>query len=211
MFNKNESVQRMDIEENINFLRIIACIMVIGIHVSAIHAIKYCELSSGGEFKFLISNFWYGISAPAVPVFVMISGKYALNRKNIDYRKYYIKIFRRIYVPAILWSIIYMLLRYYYQNISLKIVVNSAIGGSPFYHLWYLYMMIGVYLLVPFLEKLREKIGESNLKKLGIVFLFISFFIVLFRDFSSLANIGILKYYWKLNQFKFINYLGYLY
>ena len=183
--------------------------MVIGIHVSSIPAIKYCESLNEKDLNFILANFWYGISSPAVPIFVMICGKYALKQKNSNYQEYYSKILKKIYIPTILWSCIYMILRYYCQNISLKTVINSAIGGAPFYHLWYLYMMIGIYLLVPFLVKLKEKIGEKKFKNLGVLLLIISFIIVLFRDFSTFSQLGILKYYWKFNQFKFINYLGY--
>lgn len=194
-------------ENNITALRILACIMVISIHVSEAHAVKqefYIK-----NFNFLLANLWYGLSCSAVPLFVMISGRYALNRKNSEYKKYYVKIFKKIYIPAIFWSVFYMILRYYFQNISIKKIINATIGGAPFYHLWYLYMMIGIYLLVPFLVKLKEKMKEKNFEKLGILLVIISFIMVIFRDFSSLANIGLLKYYWKFNQFKFINYLGY--
>lgn len=193
-------------EYNISALRILACIMVIGIHVSASYVVNFSNISN---FEFAIGNLWNSFSRPAVPIFVMICGKYALDKENSNYINYYSRIFKKIYIPTILWSIFYMSLNYFCCNISIKKVIISTIGGSPFYHLWYLYMMIGVYLSVPFLIKLKNKIGEEKFRNLGIILLFISFIIVLFRDFTYLAKLGLLKYYWKINQFKFINYLGY--
>lgn len=180
--------------------------MVISIHVSAFYVVNFIKSTS---IEFIIGNLLNSFSRPAVPLFIMICGKYSLNNKNSEYKKYYVKIFNRVYIPTILWSMFYMSLNYFYNNISLKKIINSFVGGVPFYHLWYLYMMIGIYLSVPFLIILKNKIGEEKFRNLGIVLLFISFIIVLFRDFSYLAKLGLLKYYWKINQFKFINYLGY--
>ena len=195
-------------ENNISVLRILAFIMVIAIHVSSFYVINYAH---NDGIEFIIGNLWDSFSRPAVPIFVMICGKYALdNQNNSSILKYYKKIFKRIYLITFLYSFLYTIYKYFFmEKYTVKNLLNHWLAGEPFYHLWYLYMMIGIYLLVPFLIKLKNKIGEKKFRSLGIKLLFLSFIIVLFRDFSELSNITILKYYWKLNQFKFINYLGY--
>ena len=94
--------------------------------------------------------------------------------------------------------------------------IKSWIIGAPNYHLWYLYMSIGLYLLVPYLLKLKRKIGEKNFLKVGIMFFILGLFIFLFEQFLNYINFyerkdifKYLKYFWYFNQFKFINYLGY--
>lgn len=94
--------------------------------------------------------------------------------------------------------------------------VKKLIIGVPFYHLWYLYMAIGLYLLVPFLIRLRIKIGEKIFRNIGIFFIFLGFVTLLLQnyleqiDFYNREDIlKYLRYFWIFNQFKFINYLGY--
>jgi surface polysaccharide O-acyltransferase-like enzyme len=52
-------------------------------------------------------------------------------------------------------------------------MVGSVVYGLPYYHLWYLYMVVGLYLFVPFLAKI---IRHSNQKELlilcGVLFAF---------------------------------------
>ena len=82
--------------------------------------------------------------------------------------------------------------------------------------MWYLYMVLGLYLLVPFLIKLRIKIGEKRFRNIGIFFISLALIILLFQNYLEQVNfydrediLKYLKYFWKFNQFKFINYLGY--
>lgn len=149
-------------EENLDLLRIVACVMVIIIHVSSPYVAMYKEI--GGKY-FDIGNFWDSFSRPAVPIFLLLAGRYAIsNEKNIEISYYYKKIFKTIYIPTLIYSFLYF--GYLYLIIAIKCILTSEridklspikmwIGGEPFYHMWYLYMVIGLYLLVPFLIKLR--------------------------------------------------------
>ncbi|MCF2611923.1 MULTISPECIES: acyltransferase [Fusobacterium] len=210
-------------ENNIDFLKVVSSIMVIMTHISAYWVGKYLEVDS---YKFSVGNFWDTLSRVAVPIFVMIAGRYALSDdRNENFKNYYKKIFKRIYIPTIIWSILYVS-----YNFSLKILVifikgkeidllspiKDFILGRPFYHMWYLYMMIGVYLLAPFLIKFKKKYGENKFFKLGIIFMFIGFGIILLEKYLGKINFyerddifRYLKYYWYFSQFKFINFIGY--
>lgn len=206
-----------------DLLKIISCILVIMTHVSASYVIKYLEI---GTYKFSVGNFYDSLSRIAVPIFVMIAGKYALSDdKNKNFKEYYKKIFKRIYIPTINWSILYvsysMILKILAELIKGKEVnylgpVKEFILGKPFYHLWYLYMMIGLYLLVPFLIKIKEKYGENKFFKLGVIFIFIGLGLIIFQEFLSKINFyerddifKYLKYYWYFSQFQFLNFIGY--
>lgn len=192
-------------------------------HVSAIYVTKFLEIET---YKFTVGNFYDSISRIAVPIFVMIAGRYALSdNKNKAFKEYYKKIFRRIYIPTIIWSVLYVgysiVLKILGELVEGKVVnylapIKEFIYGRPFYHLWYLYMMIGVYLLVPLLIIIKEKYGENKFFKLGIIFIFIGLGLVIFEKFLSKINFyerddifKYLKYYWYFSQFKFINFIGY--
>lgn len=210
-------------ENNIDFLKVIACVMVISIHVSAFWVDKYLLTDN---YKFLIANFWDSSSQIAVPIFVMIAGRYAISDyRNENVKGYYKKIFRRIYIPTIIWSILYIIYNYLIQILAFFIKgdeidifspIKSFIIGCPAYHMWYLYMMIGIYLSAPFLIQFKKKYGEDKLFKLGIGFFLIGLGIVFLKiylnriDFYEKKEIfRYFKYFWELEYFKFINYIGY--
>lgn len=197
--------------------------MVIIIHVSAYYVLSYEK--TGGSY-FTIGNLWDSFARPAVPIFILLAGKYALsNEKNIEIDYYYKKILKNIYIPTFIYSSLYFVYSYfliiikYILNFEIKdkySPVKKLIIGVPFYHLWYLYMAIGLYLLVPFLIRLRIKIGEKIFRNIGIFFIFLGFVTLLLQnyleqiDFYNREDIlKYLRYFWIFNQFKFINYLGY--
>lgn len=211
-------------ENNLDFLRVIACIMVISIHVSAFYVTKYIETPN---FKFTTGNFYDSFTRLAVPIFVLLSGRFALSdERNIEVKYYYRKIFKRILIPTFIWSFLYFMYSYILEIMyyiiygelkhSIFSPVKSWIVGAPYYHLWYLYMSIGLYLSVPYLLRLKKKIGEEKFFKTGIIFFILGLFIFLFEEFLNYINFyeredvfKYLKYFWYFNQFKFINYLGY--
>lgn len=210
-------------ENNIDFFKVISSIMVIMTHISAYWVGKYLEVDS---YKFSVGNFWDGLSRVAVPIFVMIAGRYALSDdRNENLKKYYKKIFKRIYIPTIIWSILYVSYNFLLKiliifikgkEVDLLSPIKDFILGRPFYHMWYLYMMIGVYLLVPFLIKFKKKYGENKFLKLGIIFIFVGFGIILLEKYLGKINFyerddifRYLKYYWSFSQFSFVNFIGY--
>ena len=48
---------------------------------------------------------------------------------------------------------------------EILIPIIEFVKGRPYYHMWYLYMMIGVYMFVPILVFLKNQIGEKVLVK----------------------------------------------
>lgn len=206
-------------ENNIDLLKIVACIMVISIHVSAFWVDKYLKEDN---YKFLLANFWDALSQVAVPTFVMIAGRYALsNEKNINYKMYYEKILKNIYIPTFIWSFLYIVYNYLIEilaffikgkEIELFSPIKSFLIGCPAYHLWYLYMMIATYLTVPFLIKFRKKYGNNKFFQLGIIFVFIGLGVVLTKLYLK-NNFFKEDYFFEwlcnLEYLKFINYMGY--
>lgn len=210
-------------ENNIDALRVLATVMVIAVHVSVYYVVDYKESSS---FRFSVGNLYDSFSRVCVPLFVLLSGRYALSEdKNIDRKYYYRHIFRKIYIPTFIWSFFYLLLSYFQIFIKYHFTKNlediylplrGLYEGVPYYHMWYLYMCMGLYLLVPFLIKIKNKVGEKKFRNIGILFVGIGIGLVLLQEY--LIKIGFynrddifryLKYFWYLNYFKFINYLGY--
>ncbi len=191
--------------------------MIISIHVSAFYVTKYVEAPN---FKFTIGNFYDSFSRLGVPIFVLLSGRFALSdERNINIRYYYKKIFFKIIIPTIIWSLLYFIYSYVLEIMyyilygelkhSILFPIKSWIIGAPFYHLWYLYMSIGLYLLVPYLLKLKEKIGGIICFILGLFFFLFKVFLDYINFYEKSNIFKYLKYFFYFNQLKFIDYIGF--
>jgi len=134
-------------------LRIIATIAVILTHVSTMHI----EDLSCHTIDWQIHNIYASFSRWCVPMFLMISGALFLNHeKPVNIQKLYKKNILRIVTALIVWSFLYAIFQYLtierYHNLS-SIIGLTIIGH---YHLWFLYLIIGIYIALPVLKKISE-------------------------------------------------------
>lgn len=146
----------------LELLRVFAAICVIMIHVAAQNWSKANIYSVDWQMM----NIYDSFSRVAVPLFVMISGAIFLNR-SISIKTIIKKYILRIAIVLIVWSLIYAFIYSLQNGETLKQFILRFIGGH--YHLWYLYMLIGLYLIMPILKKITES------KQLTEYFLFLSF------------------------------------
>lgn len=133
----------------LNLIKLIACIMVIVVHVSA------TNIDDITSSKWGVSNFYNSISRICVPLFFMVSGA-LLIRENTSFINFIKKRYYRVIPPVIIWSAIYYVYPMFYgyeQPRTIASLFNSPISV----HLWYLYAIIGLYLLVPFLSMIYFK------------------------------------------------------
>lgn len=160
----NERVLSLDIA------RILAVSAVIMTHISAIFVTGSRTISG-----FTLGNIFDSISRVGVPLFVMVSGALMLDEnKDVSVRKLFGKNIKNIVFLLIVWSAVYAVV---YSAIPplmkgeafpVKDVVRSFINGH--YHMWYLYMAIGLYLITPFL---RTFVCRAN-KNMVLLFIGIS-------------------------------------
>ena len=112
----------------------------------------------------------------------MLSGAFIIaDKRNVDYKYFYRKSFKNIGVYTVIFSFIYF--AYSILRGLLGVIldiedvndlfgpVKSLLLGRPYYHMWYLYMLMGVYLLAPFIIRFKQDIGEKNFSKIVWPFL----------------------------------------
>jgi len=152
-------------------LRIIAAFAVVVLHISAGELFNY----SIGALQWDLFNILDSATRFAVPVFVMISGALFLNpERRIEIKDIFSKYLLRIAVAFVLFSSFYSIA--YFMG-DLKIAIKNFVFGH--YHMWYLYMISGLYLSVPVLRRITE---SSILTK---YFLFLSVFFTFLIPFIS--------------------------
>lgn len=123
-------------------------------------------------FEWQAINFWHGsIVRWAVPVFVMMSGALFLSR-DIPIRKLYSKYMFRIFTAFIFWSFVYAVKNYVKSGDILKATGLFVQGDS---HMWFLFMIAGLYMIVPFMKKIAE---SESLSKYFLALAFITVFLL---------------------------------
>lgn len=139
-------------------------------------------------------NFYDGASQWAVPVFVMISGSLLLDpEKEQSIEKIYRKNIVHIVTVLMCWSLIYALL-YEFPSGGLSfqavyVVLKSWILGH--FHMWFLYMIIGLYMVTPLLGCVtKNKSLTRYFLLLGIIFAILVPFITSFGAFSTLSKLA---------------------
>ncbi|WP_312235073.1 acyltransferase [Pseudescherichia sp.] len=130
---------------NANLTRAIAIALVVMLHMSANSFASYGE-------NWWISLTYDSLTRACVPLFFMLSGALLLQKIEpaaIFYRKRVAKIL----IPLIFWSYVYLLYRKYYVGESeLSLSPLMLLNGPVYYHLWFLYSIIAVYLFIPMLR-----------------------------------------------------------
>ena len=140
----------------LDWLRAIACLMVLLVHASeCVYSNDYSFSfpSESGRWSVCLIN---GLMRPAVPLFLMASA-YLLVPLKTNTQTFFRKRFVRVVVPFVVWLIVYatvpVLWGEYtttdvYNNLT-QIFINFIPRAS---HLWFVYMLIGIYLIMPILS-----------------------------------------------------------
>ena len=145
----------------IHYIRFLACIGVLCLHCNN-------RIYFNNENDILFANVLHTLSQPCVPLFFMITGALILTQykeKEINMVEFYRKRIPKVLYPLITWAIIYAILPFFTTGANIKSVIYNLIW-IPFAHpkeiggiLWYLYVLIGIYLIIPYfsVKIYREK------------------------------------------------------
>ncbi|MDF2686618.1 MAG: hypothetical protein K0S55_1800 [Clostridia bacterium] len=161
------------------------------------------------SFEWQVFNIYDSLVRFCVPVFVMLSGMFFLEPgKQISLKNIYFKYILRIVTAFIFWSAFYVI----FDNFILhKNEINSKTIDNMFsqfyegqYHLWFLFMIVGLYIITPLLKKLTE----NSDKKMLEYFILLSFvFAVLIPTLSNFPWFDGIRNY--INKFYINLILGY--
>jgi surface polysaccharide O-acyltransferase-like enzyme len=153
MLQESESSQNNEgLDLPVDLIRTIAIILVILLHAS-IEAVPNIDIMSPqGVQLWWTSNVYNSISRTAVPLFVMLTGALLLqpNKANEPLRVFFKKRWNRIGIPVLFWGAIFFAWDSFVKGQLLTPVsfLQGLLAG-PYVHFWYLYILIGLYLITP--------------------------------------------------------------
>lgn len=144
--------------------------------------------------NWMTANVYYGFLRWCTPFFIMLSGMFLLDPARDEPTAVFLK--RRIgkvLKPFAFWALIYLIYRYRGDLSSglplpWREIGRTLLFGDPYYHLWFIPMIIGLYLLTPIFQKWMKLATRQDVE----YFLALSFTIVALQHLTP--GIFVVKY-----------------
>ena len=130
-----------------DILRILACFLVIVNHTNS-----EVFLGMNPSLTWALSLAYFYFSKIAVPIFLMISGALLL-RREYSYKELLIHKVGKVAAVLLLFSL-YIYLVEEGNAFNLHDFINRIIEAPIITSYWYFYMLLGAYLILPFLRKI---------------------------------------------------------
>ena len=134
-----------------------------------------------GNQTFFQTRSWYfcifqnSINRIGVPLFLMISGYLMLSNSSTEsIWFFYKKNIQKLIIPLTAWNIIYYIADSYLKNEEMDpfVFLQQFLNQGCSYHMWFIYTLIGIYLMCPFLYRIVVLCTSKELLILIIIVLF---------------------------------------
>ncbi|MBR1959954.1 MAG: acyltransferase [Bacteroidales bacterium] len=164
----------------IDWMRVAACFMVILVHSTE-------PFYLGGDGSLILnqadafwSSFFDSFVRACVPLFVVASS-YLQFPLHYSAGEFFRRRTVRVLIPFVVWLLVYAFVWGEPASNLKSLLLNFNYSAG---HLWFVYMLIGVYLIMPLLSPWAEKVGKKELQVYLGIWLFTTF-IPLIRDWVS--------------------------
>ena len=147
---------------NLEIIRMVSFILVIVIHVTNYFCRAYGQITEG---EYLFSLVLDTAARISVPCFFMISGALLLGREE-PLEKHWKRLLRFV-IALVVWSAVYYFWNTYYMKSEYDLRQILYVPAEA--HLWYLYAMIPIYLVMPFFQVMCRHMNLKQEKAFLIV------------------------------------------
>ena len=198
----------------LDFMRATAMIMVVMLHVSAAY-VAYSPVGSNVFYLGLLLNQWSRI---CLPLFVFVSGFglfYGYGQKTkLDLKEFYSRRFYMVFVPYLIWSFIYMILRdifnpsFYFIGLPVKEAFFSYITWTFKENIhtpiWFVLLIVQLYFIFPVLLSPVARI-KKPIQSIMVNSLFFLVVITYLRFFMTMSGIHVIDW---LQRYYSVNLIG---
>ena len=135
-----------------DLLRVLACIAVVIFHI----ATNWQGQATGSAWT--VMSTYAALMRWCLPMFVMLSGAFLLDpQKSVRLRDVFLRYILRVLAALLVWGIIYALIDYGHTGwrftwAGVKSAFRHILWADTHYHLWFLFVMLGLYLVTPILR-----------------------------------------------------------
>lgn len=195
--------------ENIyNYVRVFACIGIVGLHVTG----STSNVQGNSVYMYAIIENSFRM---CLPLFFILSGSLLLNKDYSSLREYYGRRFMSVIIPFWIYSMGYSIftlpdisIKGSFSGVGILKIIKSipsaflaTLSSKQYFHLWFMYALIGIYIVIPFIRIMLRNMDESTSKKFIVVILLVTFINTTLKVFK--INITI-------NEFIFAGWIKYV-
>ncbi len=152
---------------SVDFIRASAMFLVVLLHTSIENVGPPPSLN--GDTAWWIVNSYQSIARPGVSLFIMLTGFLLLQPYKVTepLEVFLKKRFSRLVLPVVFWGVIYVFWSAFVDNqaVTANSLVQDVLNG-PYFHFWFVYLIIGLYLLTPILRVLIAYAGDRLIRYL---------------------------------------------
>lgn len=162
-----------------------------------------------GMDSWLVASVYNIVGISCVPIFIMLSGGMLLDpERGEPIKSFYKKRVYKVLLPAIIWSLLYYLWNTIGGGKSLYLpdLLKGILYDDISYHLWFLYLILGLYLITPLLRLLIKRLPRNLINIILLCWIIAASVLPIFGPF-----IGIYIQYGTMTSSCYIAYfiLGY--
>ncbi len=164
-------------DHRLSNIRAIACMAVVVLHTF----FAFASMAEPGSWNYTATFVVRNLMFWAVPCFIMVTGALLLNPdKRVGYGKVFTRYIPRMIVALVLFSGIFFAIDVGcgfkpLNTGTVRDMLKSLITGQgQWSHMWYLYTMIALYLLIPLLNPLLRLGKKTAVAASVVLFLFLS-------------------------------------
>ena len=147
---------------SLDLLRIVACVMVVVMH---------SPIPSDNSDGIILSSLSY-FTAPCIGLFFMVSGALILPppiaSESNTALPFLRKRLKRVLMPTLVWTLFYIAIKLLDGNMTidevLKTVASIPFSAQGHGVLWFMYTLIGLYLVTPILHAWLRKASEKEIR-----------------------------------------------
>lgn len=214
IYNKDRRDKNVKKQEHIyyfDYLRLFAFISVIFMHVAA------GPLRQDINANWYVTNLLTCLAFTAVPVFFMMSGYLLMSSDktaNVSTLKHRLP---RLVVPLAFWSAV-IIAKQMYINRSLDLrylcsQILEALHGPIAVHLWFIYTIIAIYIISPFLYNLIHNLNKGGHKLLLLIIAAVNIrhilYVLIPEPFRKVLDWNFLNQLELFNGYLCVFFLGY--
>lgn len=137
-----------------DLLRVLSLAAAVALHVCGI----WYPSAPVGSGAWAVYNVYSGLLRWCAPVFVMLSGAFLLDpRKGLTLPSLFFRHILRVFTALVVWGAVYAVFDYGWVDgrlswNSVRAALKTALLGDTHFHFWFLYVVLGLYLVTPILR-----------------------------------------------------------
>ncbi len=154
----------------IDDIKLIATLAVIVLHVASPAVFTEYNSGSNANNNWWVANFYDSFTRFCVPLFIMVTGALLLPQQ-IGLKLFLKKRLKRIVLPFTFWTAVYIMFNFGLKMRDLGYVAIDNLWDwlwvqliqGPSVHLWYVYMIIGLYLFIPIIKPWIQQASNKHI------------------------------------------------